>query len=158
MNADKKCGWPMGRASVFAVLVVALAFGLTGCTVWGAKNPPTVKSMTGAEDHERVFWAQAKAQHWSRVAALLAPNVVYSAGGKILSRDRIVPYLQSEKIRDFVLTGVQVKPNGPDMTVTYHLQISSPRGPTRSFTAISVWQQVGGGWILIVHSEQPAES
>jgi len=158
MNRARKFARPAGVGSACTILILALSFGLTGCTVWGAKNPPTVKSMTGAQDHEHVFWSQVKAQHWRKVTAMLAPNVVYSAGGKILSRDQIVPYLQAEKVNDFILTGAQVKPSGPDMTLTYHLQISSPGGPTRSFTAISVWQQVGGGWILIVHTEQPATS
>lgn len=158
MNRARKFGRLSGVRSAYAMLILALSFGFTGCTVWGAKNPPSFKSMTGAQDHEHVFWSQVKAQHWRKVTAMLAPNVVYSAGGKILSRDQIVPYLQAEKVGDFILTGAQVKPSGPDMTLTYHLQISSPGGRMQSFSAISVWQQVGSGWILIVHSEQPAGS
>jgi len=163
MNLGRKPGWPLeqknaiARRALLSILVAgAVCACFSGCTVWGAKNPPTVKSMTGAQDHEHVFWAQAKSRHWSTVASLLAPNVVYSAGGKVLSRDEVVPYLQSEKIRDFVMTGVKVTPNGPDMTLTYHLQLSSHGGATRSFTVVSVWQQVKGGWILIVHAEEPA--
>jgi hypothetical protein len=140
------------RAALIAGL---LSLSLTGCTVWGAKNPPTVKSMTGAEDHERVFWSQARAGRWNAITPLLAANVVYAVGGRILSRDQIVPYLQSEKIRDFVVSDTQVMPNGPDMTVSYHLQISSANSAARSLTAVSVWQQVKSGWILIVHTEQP---
>lgn len=158
LNRARKFGSPAGVRSAYTILFLLLAFGLTGCTVWGAKNPPTFKSMTGAQDHEHVFWSQVKAQQWRKVHAMLAPNVVYSADGKVLSRDQIVPYLQAEKISDFILTSVQVKPNGPDMTLTYHLQISSPGGRTRSLSAISVWQQLGSGWILIVHTEQKAAS
>lgn len=163
MNLGRRPGWLReqisARRGVSAILVAgALCACLSSCTVWGARNPPTFKSMTGAQDHEHVFWAQAKSRHWSTVASLLAPNVVYSAGGKVLSRDEVVPYLRSEKIRDFVMTGVKVKPNGPDMTLTYDLQLSSPGGATRSFQVVSVWQQIKGGWILIVHTEEPAAS
>jgi hypothetical protein len=35
------------------------------------------------------------------------------------------------------------------------LQISSAGGAPQTYTAISVWQQVGSGWILIAHTEQP---
>ena len=48
-----------------------------------------------------------------------------------------------------------VKPNGPDMTLNYTLQLSSAGGPLQTYTAISVWQQVASGWILTVHTEQP---
>jgi hypothetical protein len=48
-----------------------------------------------------------------------------------------------------------VKPNGVDMTLSYTLQLSRAGGSVQTFTAISVWQQVAQGWILIVHTEQP---
>ncbi len=89
---------------------------------------------------------------------MLAANVMYSVGGKVLSKDQVVPYLQGLNLADFTITGMVVKPNGPDMTLNYTLQLSSAGGPLQTYTAISVWQQVAQGWILIVHTEQPQMS
>ena len=86
---------------------------------------------------------------------MLAANVMYNVGGKILSKDQVVPYLQGLNIADFTITNMVVKPNGVDMTLSYTLQLSSASGPLQTFTAISVWQQAAQGWILIVHTEQP---
>jgi hypothetical protein len=66
-----------------------------------------------------------------------------------------VPYLQGLNLADFTITGMVVKPNGPDMTLNYTLQLSAVGAPVQTFTVISVWQQVQQGMILIVHTEQP---
>ena len=86
---------------------------------------------------------------------MLAANVMCSAGGKILSKDQVIPYLQSANITDFTITSMVVKPNGPDMTLNYTLQLSSAGAPIQTYSAISVWQQVESGWILTVHTEHP---
>ena len=62
---------------------------------------------------------------------MLAANVMYSVGGKVLSKDQVVPYLQGLNLADFTITGMVVKPNGPDMTLSYTLQLSSAGGPSR---------------------------
>ena len=141
--------------AAFAVFACALAGGLSGCTLYGAKSPPTLKSTTSAEQYERITWADIRAGKWDQITPLLAPNIVYAVQGKILIRDQIIPYLKSRNIRDFVISNMEVKPNGPDMTLSYNLQLSSPGGNMRSLLAVSVWQQMGTGWILIVHTEQP---
>ena len=143
--------------AAFAVFACVLAAALSGCTVYGAKNPPTLKSTTSAEQYERISWANARAGKWDAITPLLAPNVVYAAQGKLLARDQIIPYLQSEKIRDFLISNMIVKPNGPDMTLSYNLQLSLPGGKMQSLLAVSVWQQLGTNWILIVHTEQPQQ-
>jgi ATP/ADP translocase len=96
-----------------------------------------------------------KAKNWQQLPGMLAANVMYSAGGKVLSKDQVVPYLQGLNLTDFNITAMVVKPNGPDMNLNYTLQLSSAGGPPQTVSAISVWQQVAQGWILIVHTEQP---
>jgi hypothetical protein len=128
---------------------------MSGCTIYGEKKPPTLQSTTSAEQYERIFWSTVKAKNWLQIPGMLAANVMYSAGGKILSKDQVVPYLQGLNIADFTISNMVVKANGADMTLSYTLQLSSAGGPLQTFTAISVWQQVGAGWILIVHTEQP---
>ena len=139
------------------LLAASLAVsGLSGCTVFGVKNPPTLKSTTSAEQYERLFWAGVKAKKWPQVPGFLAANLAYSAGGKLMAKGEVLPYLQGLNVTDFTITGLTVKPNGPDMTLTYTLQLSTATGPLQTVNAISVWQQVAGSYILTVHTEQPA--
>jgi hypothetical protein len=142
----------MRRIWIISLLIV----GLTGCTLFGDKNPPTLKSTTSAEQYERLLWSAVKAKKWVQVPGFLAENLVYSEGGKILTKDQVVPYFQGLNVADFTITDMVVKPNGPDMTLTYTLQVSSSGAPLQTVHAVSVWQQTSQGWILIVHTEQPA--
>lgn len=148
------------RAALIATLLAAGAAcaSLSGCTVWGAKNPPTLSSTTSAEQCERLFWAKAREGRWKDIAPLVGPNVVYAVSGEVLTRDQIVPYLQSQKIREFVIGNMAVRPNGHDMTLSYTIQISGEQGQVQSLVAVSVWQQVKRGWILILHAEQPGRA
>jgi len=145
------------RAILLTSLLAAslAAVGMSGCTIYGEKKPTTVQNTTSAEQYERIFWSSVKARNWQQVPGLLAANVGYNVGGKVLSKDQVVPYLQGANIADFNISGMVVKPNGPDMTLSYILQLSPAGGPVQTYTAISVWQQVAKGWILIVHTQQP---
>jgi hypothetical protein len=140
---------------IWITSLLAAAMCLSGCTIYGDKKPATLKSTTSAEQYERILWSAVKAKNWQQVPGMLAANVMYSAGGKVLSKDQVVPYLQALNISDFTITGMVVKPNGPDMTLNYTLQLSTAGAPIQTFTVISVWQQVQQGLILIVHTEQP---
>jgi len=141
-----------------SLLAASLVVGLAGCTIYGEKKPPTLKSTTSAEQYERIFWSTVKAKKWVQIPGMLAANVMYSVGGKILTKDQVIPYLQSANITDFTITNMVVKPNGPDMTLSYTLQLSTAGAPIQTYTAISVWQQLQSDWILIVHTEQPQTS
>jgi len=140
-------------ASLLAAALVTV--GLSGCTIFGEKKPPTLQSTTSAEQYERLYWSAVKAKNWQQLPGMLAANVMYNAGGKLLSKDQVVPYLQGLNISDFTISNLVVKPNGADMTLSYTLQLSSASGPLQTLTAISVWQQVAQGLILIAHTEQP---
>jgi len=145
------------RAILLTSLLAAslAAVGMSGCTIYGEKKPTTVQNTTSAEQYERIFWSSVKAKNWKSLPGLLAANVMYNAGGKVLTKDQVLPYLQGANIADFNISGLVVKPNGPDMTLSYILQLSPAGGPVQTYTAISVWQQVAKGWILIVHTQQP---
>ena len=141
--------------AIWIASLLAAAMTLSGCTIYGVKNPPTLKSTTSAEQYERILWSAVKAKNWQQIPGMLAANVIYSAGGKVLNKDQVVPYLQGLNLTDFNMTAMVVKPNGPDMTLNYTLQLSTGGGPPQTLSAISVWQQVAQGWILTVHTEQP---
>src|ERR1700728_1747747 len=116
--------------------LLAAVMSLSGCTIYGAKNPPTLKTTTSAEQYERIFWSAVKAKNWQQLPGMLAANVMYSAGGKVLSKDQVVPYLQGLNLSDFTISGMVVKPNGPDMNLSYTLQLSSANGPLQTLTAV----------------------
>jgi hypothetical protein len=145
----------MRKIWIASLLAATLAtVGLSGCTIYGEKKQPTLQSTTSAEQFERLFWSAVKAKNWQQIPGMLAANVVYHVGDKILSKDQVVPYLQGLNIADFTITNMVVKPNGVDMTLSYTLQLSSATG-LQTFTAISVWQQVAKGSILIAHAQHP---
>jgi hypothetical protein len=146
----------MRKIWIASLLAAALAtLGLSGCTIFGEKKTPTLKSTTSAEQYERLFWSAVKAKNWQQLPGMLAANVMYSVGGKVLSKDQVVPYLQGLSVADFTITNMVVKPNGVDMTLSYTLQLSPAGGPLQTLTAVSVWQQAAQGYILIAHTQQP---
>jgi hypothetical protein len=140
---------------LWTTTLLATVISLSGCTFYGVKNPPTLNSTTSAEQYERILWKSVKEKNWRALPGMLGANVMYSAGGKVLSKDQVQPYLQGLNLADFNITQMVVKPNGADMSLSYTLQISSSGGSPQTYTALSVWQQVGSGWILIAHCEQP---
>src|SRR6202050_5224779 len=97
-----------------AILVTSLlaaslaAVGMSGCTIYGVKSPPTLKTTTSAEQYERLFWSAVKAKNWQQVPGMLAANVMYSAGGKVLTKDQVVTYLQGLNLTDFTITSMVV--------------------------------------------------
>ena len=145
----------MRKIWIASLLAAALAtVGLSGCTIYGEKKP-ALKSTTSSEQFERLFWSAVKAKNWQQLPGMLAANVMYHVGGKVLSKDQVVPYLQGLNMTDFTITNMVVKPNGVDMSLSYTLQLSSASGPLQTLTAVSVWQQAAQGWILIAHTQQP---
>src|ERR1700723_4517960 len=96
--------------SLFAVVI-----GLSGCTVYGVKNPPTLKTTTSAEQYEQILWSAVKAKNWGQVPGMLAANLMYSVGGKVLSKDQVVPYLKGLNLADYTIPGMALKPTGTEI-------------------------------------------
>jgi hypothetical protein len=141
--------------SIVVVTALLLSIGVAGCTLFPEKKPPTLASTTSAEAHERILWQMVQKQQWGKISPLFSTTLVWNVDGKSLSSDQVVPYLQSLGLKDAVVRDASIRPNGPDMTVAYTLQLSGANGSPRELSAFSVWQQVkGGGYVLIAHSEQ----
>ncbi len=140
---------------VAAPLALALACCSVGCTVYGEKKPPTLHSTTSAEQCERILWQMVQKQQWDKISPLFSTTLVWNVDGKSLGSDQVVPWLQSLNLKDAIVRDASVKPNGPDMTVAYTLQISNAGGTVQNLTVLSVWQQMkNGSYILIAHSQQ----
>jgi hypothetical protein len=139
-----------------APLAFVLGLSVVGCTIFPEQKPPTLKNTTSAEQYERILWQTVQKQQWNKLPPLLSTTTVWHVDGKLLGSDQVVPYLQSLNLKDAIVRDVSVKPNGPDMTVTYTVQISGANGAPQNFSAFSVWQQMkGGSYIMIAHSQQP---
>jgi hypothetical protein len=141
---------------VFALpFTLLLTASIIGCTVFPEKNPPTLASTTSAEQHERILWQMVQKGQWDKVSPLFATTLVWNANGKSLTSDQVVPYLKSLNLRDAVVREASIQPNGPDMTITYTLQLSLANGAPQEYSVFSVWQQLkNGGYVLIAHSQQ----
>jgi len=136
-------------------LAFLLAAGISGCTLFPAKNPPTLATTTSAEQHERILWRMAQKQQWDKIAPLLSATLIWSVDGRKLAADQVVPYLKSLDLKDAQVRDASFQPNGADMTVSYTLELSGATGALREFSVFSVWQQLkNGGYVLIAHSQQ----
>lgn len=129
------------RIAVVCTSLLVLS-GISGCTL-DAPAKPTLSTTTSAEQVQRIFWQDVKQQKWLQVQGLLVANVTWSNGKAVLTRDQIVPYLQQLQVKDFLISGLTVKPNQADMTVIYDLQLTTgTSAQPMNFHAVAVWQQV----------------
>ena len=131
------------RAVLFSVIALLLPFVLTGCTIGAVPSTPTLANTTSAEQTQRIFWQDVKAQKWQGVQSVLLANTAWRNGKDVLTRDEIVPYLQKQQVKDFLITNLVVKANQGDMTVLYDLQLTTAVSTAAvNFHVVSVWQQV----------------
>jgi hypothetical protein len=138
-------------------MALSLAIWL-GC-MGGEPKHHTWKSATGAEQYERLMWQALRDKDWKEAEHHMAPTFVgVIANGQALDRAGWIAHWQAEPIKDFSLGEISVQPNGPDMTVTYVLQLANGTASVQPYglRIVSVWQQVKGGWNLITTSHTPA--
>src|SRR3954468_6967485 len=104
---------------VFVPFVVCLALGCSG-----APKHPSWKTATGAEQHERLLWESIQKKDWNEVERHLSPTFVgVSARGELFDRAGWLPYWKSGPPEEFALGEQSVQPEGPDMKVSYILQV-----------------------------------
>lgn len=126
-----------------------------GCTLYPDKKLPKLEMTTSAEQHERIFWELARKHEWNKAAPLLSSTAIWTLPGKTLRHDEALAYLQQQQVKEYAVHDMTFQPNGADMTVLYTLEEGFGDGHTQRFTAVSVWQQLNGGLVMILHSEQP---
>ena len=132
--------------------VCLLAFLVAGCS--GPPKKATWSNATGAEQHERLMWQSAASGNWKDFERRLAPAFVGVDGsGKCFDRAGWVERWKSAGLHDFAPGEIQVQPAGPEMVLTYELNLGG--GPQPRLRVVSVWQQVKSGWILITCSMTP---
>jgi Domain of unknown function (DUF4440) len=141
----------MRRMAIWVLLLTSL---LTGC--W--KPPKTLnwKNAPGAEQYERLMWQAIRDKKWTEVEYHLAPLFVgVDANGRKLDRAAWVEHWKSQDVRDLSLGDLAVEPNGPDMVVTYTLNLAGSEGAPHGVRVVSVWQQLKKGWVMTTQSFTP---
>lgn len=143
------------------VLVLALVpiSAFTGCTVFPATNPATLKTTTSAEQTERIFWQAAVKKDFSAVTNLISSQAVFTTrDGSVLNREQFLERLKAVPPSDYALGPVAVRPQGNDMILTYSASVrETGANVTVGVTILSVWQQTkNSSWTLAARSETPA--
>lgn len=133
--------------SFLIVSIVACGFG-------GPPRHPKWANATGAEQYERLMWKAIRDGDWSNFEYHLAATFVgIDEQGRNFDRDNWVARWKADRIKDFSLTDVVVRPAGASMVVSYSLRLDGEK--PRALRVLSVWQEVKGHWILIVTSDTP---
>ncbi len=144
----------------FVAFVVGLCFLMAGCA--GESKHPTWPTATGAEQHERLMWKAIQVKNWADVESHLSSTFVgVNADGQLFDRAGWLQLWQSTAVQEFSLGEVLVQPEGPDMKVTYVLQLpgsGTPSAPAVGLRVVSTWQQLKKGWILSSTSMTPIQS
>ena len=144
----------------FVPFVVGLCLFLAGCA--GEPKHATWVNATGAEQHERLMWQAIQGKDWANFEHHLSATFVgVNAEGKLFDRAGWLEQWKNVPIQDFVVGELQVQPEGPDMKVTYTLQIQgtgTPQTQSAGLRIVSVWQQFKKGWVLSATAMTPIQN
>jgi len=79
--------------------------------------------------------------------------------GAAYDRAGWLAYWKNGPLEEFKLGEQNVQPEGPDMKVTYVMQVggTSHASGSREIRVVSVWQQVKRGWVLTATSLTPVQ-
>ena len=141
------------------ITVVLISF-LAGCA--GAPKHPTWKNLTGAEQTERLMWKAIQEKDWANFEGHLSGTFIgVNSSGQLFDRDGWLQLWKSAAIKEYSLSELEVHPEGPDMKVTYIVQLQGdevPAGQSAGLRVVSVWQQLKKGWILSATSMTPVQN
>lgn len=138
------------------LLLTLLALLCSGCIGGFKLKPAGWSNATGAEQFERLWWADVKAKKWDEVRYRLAATFVWISAEAKRDREQTLAHLQGLIIEDFTLGDVDVRPNGNDVVITYTMTLrgtlaGQPVALDRT-PMMTVWQQQKTGWMAIAHS------
>jgi hypothetical protein len=144
------------RARVLILsLLICGTLAETGC--WNPPKVSTWSNATGAEQFERLLWQEIKAKNWNAVEPRLAATFVAQTSGAWRDRAAEMQHFKALEISDYSLGEAEVHPAGPDMVVTYKMNLrGSYQGQPlelKDVRMMTVWQQVKGGWVAVAHAD-----
>jgi hypothetical protein len=138
-------------------ITLALLLPVVACTEGKPPQSQDWATATGAEAYERLWWKAVQDRDFQDAERRLASIYTLTVPKGILNRDQAMQYFQSLDLTTITIGELEVKPEGPDMVVSYiaTIQTNSSSTPQRCYMT-TVWQQLGRGWVAIAHSEVPA--
>ena len=141
----------------FVPFVVSLCLFLAGCA--GEPKHATWVNSTGSEQHERLMWKAVQEKDWANFEHHLSATFVgVNAEGKLFDRAGWLEQWKNAPVQDFSVGEIQVQPEGPDMKVTYILQLQGSGAASAGWRVVSIWQQFKKGWVLSATSITPIQS
>jgi len=145
----------------FSVPFLLLCLALAGCLKTPGKGPWS--KATGAEEHERLMWQAIHDKKWNEVENHLAATFVgVDTHGQSYDRAWWIEHWKRMDVRDFSLGELTVQPNGPDMVITYKMQLRGEESgqsiPDAAVRVVSVWQGLKHGWVMVSQAMTPVKS
>src|SRR5579859_2653439 len=130
------------------LLVIAVTLSTVSCTEGKPPQSQAWTAATGAEAYERLWWKAVQDRDFNTAGRHLAPIYTLTTPAGIEAKDRAMEYFQKLDVASINIAELEVKPEGPDMVVSYTatLQTKSSSSPQRYYMT-TVWQQVKRGWI-----------
>ena len=126
-----------------------------GCTMWGQHSARNWADATGGEHLEHLFWQNAKSGTWNDLGRHLSTTFVCVTPEGTFDRDATIERLKQLQLKEFVLSDLEVHPNGNDMVVTYTISLQGTlagRALSPRMRDVTVWQHAAHGWMAIMHS------
>jgi hypothetical protein len=143
-----------------ALLIVSTLLTLSGCTKWAEKSHPSWREATSGEHLVNLFWNEVKAKNWAGLEAHVGAEFMGISPDKTMDRAGLMEHLKGIDLESFQVGEVETRPAGKDLLVSYiitargsHAGQSLPETPIRM---MSVWQELGHGWVLVAHSDVAA--
>ena len=141
-----------------ALLVLAALVCCCGCSAW--KKPTVGWQATGGEELSRTFWRDIKAKRYEEIQRHLAPTYSFVGPHGIRNREQALDFFRHVRIEEYSIGGVEVHPNGPDMVVTYTINMKGTLNgqplPASPVYVATVFQHTGGEWVVISQAMTPA--
>jgi hypothetical protein len=107
------------------------------------------------------MWQSIQGKDWANVERRLSPTFVgVNAEGRMFDRAGWLELWKNAQLTEFSLGELQVQPEGPDMKVTYILNLpASGKGPAPAGQrVVSIWQQLKTRWLLSATSITPIQN
>src|SRR5215475_13019849 len=143
-----------GRRLLSLVAGVAILFSV-GCGGWKPRHS-SWSNATGAEQFERLWWADIQAKKWDQVGSRMAATYVFINADGIKDREQTLAHLKLLEIEELAIGDVDVRPNGNDLIITYTMTLRGTLGGAplilERTPMMTVWQQQKSGWVAIAHS------
>ena len=141
----------------FSILLLILSvLSLPACTKWGEKKHPSWREATSGEHLVNLFWGEVKAKNWMGLEAHVGAEFMGVSPKGTMDRAALMEHVRGFDLQSFQIGEVETRPAGKDLLVSYVITVRGmhsgkpiPEAPIRM---MSVWQELGHGWVLVAHS------